>query len=178
MVNEHGLEPTLTAKREAFCHEYIRDLNGTQAAIRAGYAPESAYSEANRLLRIVEIRNRISELKKERAEAQGVGEEDLLGYFRDVLAADVSEFYKEDGKTLKAAKDLRPEARRALAGYKPTAFGMQALLVDKKWAAQMLAAHLGMNAPVKIEHTGLSADPDAIAKAIAEAMINDDKGDA
>ena len=173
MVNEHGLEPTLTAKREAFCHEYIRDLNGTQAAIRAGYAPESAYSEANRLLRIVEIRNRISELKKERAEAQGVGEEDLLGYFRDVLAADVSEFYKEDGKTLKAAKDLRPEARRALAGYKPTAFGMQALLVDKKWAAQMLAAHLGMNAPVKIEHSGKIDTNENLAAEIAEMLKGD-----
>ena len=32
----------LTAKQEAFCKEYIIDLNATQAAIRAGYSPKTA----------------------------------------------------------------------------------------------------------------------------------------
>ena len=30
--------PKLTAKQEIFCKEYLIDLNGTQAAIRAGYS--------------------------------------------------------------------------------------------------------------------------------------------
>jgi phage terminase small subunit len=41
----------LTARRRAFAYEYLRDRNGTQAAIRAGYAESGAHVEASRLLR-------------------------------------------------------------------------------------------------------------------------------
>src|SRR5215211_4410908 len=33
---------SLSAKQQRFVHEYLVDLNGTQAAIRAGYSPASA----------------------------------------------------------------------------------------------------------------------------------------
>jgi phage terminase small subunit len=32
----------LTAKQKAFVHEYLTDLNATQAAIRAGYSEKTA----------------------------------------------------------------------------------------------------------------------------------------
>ena len=32
----------MTAKQKRFCEEYLIDLNATQAAIRAGYSPETA----------------------------------------------------------------------------------------------------------------------------------------
>lgn len=35
-------KPKLTAKQEMFCREYLIDLNATQAAIRAGYSPDTA----------------------------------------------------------------------------------------------------------------------------------------
>ena len=34
----------MTKKQKRFCEEYLIDLNATQAAIRAGYSPETAYS--------------------------------------------------------------------------------------------------------------------------------------
>lgn len=34
----------LTAKQKKFCHEYLKDLNATQAAIRAGYSEDTAFS--------------------------------------------------------------------------------------------------------------------------------------
>ena len=34
--------PKLTAKQQAFCEEYLIDLNATQAAIRAGYSEDTA----------------------------------------------------------------------------------------------------------------------------------------
>lgn len=37
-------------RRKAFALEYIIDLNGAQAAIRAGYSPRTAKSQAHRLL--------------------------------------------------------------------------------------------------------------------------------
>ena len=40
----------LTPKQRRFVSEYLKDLNGTQAAIRAGYAPKSAKVIASRML--------------------------------------------------------------------------------------------------------------------------------
>jgi phage terminase small subunit len=44
-----GRPEGLTDRQWAFCLEYMIDLNGTRAAIRAGYAPERARQEAWRL---------------------------------------------------------------------------------------------------------------------------------
>lgn len=41
---------SLTPKRRKFVEEYLKDFNGTQAAIRAGYAENSARQTAYRLL--------------------------------------------------------------------------------------------------------------------------------
>lgn len=50
----------LPAKRQKFVVEYLRDLNGTQAALRAGYAPASATSQASDLLRIPKVAAAVS----------------------------------------------------------------------------------------------------------------------
>ena len=57
----------LTEKRRRF-DEYLKDLNGKQAAIRAGYARASAEVEASRLLRDAKVAEAIEELL---ASAQG-----------------------------------------------------------------------------------------------------------
>jgi|EndMetStandDraft_5_1072996.scaffolds.fasta_scaffold07512_2 phage terminase small subunit len=48
-------EAELTRRQQKFIEEYLVDLNGTQAAIRAGYAESGAATEAYRLLRNAEI---------------------------------------------------------------------------------------------------------------------------
>ena len=58
----------LTDKREAFCQEYLVDLNGTQAAIRAGYSEKTANEQAARLLANVSVQQRVAELKASRNE--------------------------------------------------------------------------------------------------------------
>ena len=58
----------LTAKKLAFCEEYLKDLNATQAAIRAGYSEKTAASQAARLLINVNIQSKIAELKQERSQ--------------------------------------------------------------------------------------------------------------
>ncbi|MCC3159693.1 terminase small subunit [Hymenobacter sp. 15J16-1T3B] len=58
----------LTPKQELFCLEYLKDLNGTQAAIRAGYAKESAQEQASRLLSNAMVAARVHEQMQARAE--------------------------------------------------------------------------------------------------------------
>ncbi len=44
-----------TPKQKRFIEEYAVDLNATQAAVRAGYAKKTAYSQGQRLLKNVEV---------------------------------------------------------------------------------------------------------------------------
>lgn len=46
----------VTGKQARFADEYLVDQNATQAAIRAGYSKNTAYSQGGRLLKNVEIR--------------------------------------------------------------------------------------------------------------------------
>lgn len=57
----------LNAKQEQFCLEYLKDLNATQAAIRAGYSKKTAGSQGGDLIQKPEIKNRIEDLKAERS---------------------------------------------------------------------------------------------------------------
>ncbi|MFN3856552.1 MAG: terminase small subunit [Caulobacter sp.] len=61
-------ERNLTAKEARFCEEYLVDLNGTQAAIRAGYSRRTATSIASENLRKPHIADHIATLKAERSE--------------------------------------------------------------------------------------------------------------
>ncbi|ADM26678.1 phage terminase small subunit [Pseudoalteromonas phage H105/1] len=58
----------LTNKQQAFCEEYLIDLNGTQAAIRAGYSEKTANRIASQLLSKLDIQSAIQELKISRSE--------------------------------------------------------------------------------------------------------------
>jgi phage terminase small subunit len=58
----------LTPKQEMFCLEYLKDLNATQAAIRAGYSEKTATSVGSENLRKPDINAKIQELFNKRAE--------------------------------------------------------------------------------------------------------------
>jgi phage terminase small subunit len=51
-------------KHERFCQEYIKDLNASAAAVRAGYSANGANAAAARMLTIANIQERIAELQK------------------------------------------------------------------------------------------------------------------
>lgn len=57
--------PSITSKQERFCQEYIVDYNGAQAAVRAGYAANSARKTASRMLTNADILARVRELQRE-----------------------------------------------------------------------------------------------------------------
>lgn len=50
-------------RHEKFCHEYIKDMNATQAAIRTGYSEKTANRIGSRLLSNVDIKTRVAELR-------------------------------------------------------------------------------------------------------------------
>ena len=58
----------MTGKQNVFVQEYLKDMNATQAAIRAGYSAHTAYSIGQRLLSNVEISQAIDAAMSERSE--------------------------------------------------------------------------------------------------------------
>lgn len=51
-------------RHEKFCHEYIKDMNATRAAIRTGYSEKTANRIGSRLLSNVDIKTRVAELRE------------------------------------------------------------------------------------------------------------------
>lgn len=87
----------LTARQSVFVDEYLRDLNATQAAIRAGYSAKTAYSQGERLLRNVEVSAAITAAKTARSERTRVDADWLLTRLAEESDADLADLYDEQG---------------------------------------------------------------------------------
>ena len=74
----------LTPKQYQFCCEYLIDLNGTQAAIRAGYSKRTAQEQSSRLLSNVMVREAIDRAQTERAERLELDADWVVRNFRNL----------------------------------------------------------------------------------------------
>ena len=72
----------LTAKQQAFCEEYLVDLNATQAAIRAGYSEDTAAVIGCENLIKPNVAEMIAKLKGERSNRVQLTADDVL---RDLI---------------------------------------------------------------------------------------------
>ncbi|HAS53599.1 MAG TPA: terminase small subunit [Nitrospiraceae bacterium] len=75
----------LTAKQQAFVREYLVDLNGAQAAIRAGYSKKSARQIAKENLTKPDIATAIAEAKASRAERTQVDQDYVLEIITETI---------------------------------------------------------------------------------------------
>lgn len=105
----------LTPKQNAFIGEYLKDLNGTQAAIRAGYSAHTAESQAARLLGNVKVRTVLDEALKRRAARTEVKADDILRELARVALTDIGQAFDDEGR-LRPLKDIPEDVRRAIAG--------------------------------------------------------------
>lgn len=83
--------PTITPKQQRFVEEYLVDLNATQAAIRAGYSPKTAGSQAFDLLKKPEIQHAVDDRRKKLAETTKITPESVLQRWWDLANADPNE---------------------------------------------------------------------------------------
>ncbi len=109
----------LTSKQQRFCEEYVKDCNGTQAAIRAGYSPKTSKEQASRLLTYANVLNYIKELREAMLNdiSASVQERKILlsriacddnAYPRDQIHA-IAELNKMEGSYQPAKLDLNDE---------------------------------------------------------------------
>lgn len=87
----------LTEKQARFCEEYLLDLNATQAAIRAGYSPDTAYSIGHEILKKPETQSVLDQMRAERSKATKIDAAWLLERLAAEASADVRDLYDEHG---------------------------------------------------------------------------------
>lgn len=142
----------LRDKQRTFAEEYLIDLNGTQAAIRAGYSPKTANQQASRLLANANIRAYIDRKLAERSRRTGINADRVLRELARVAFVNAADLI-DDGSGL-----IRDEAKAddtaAISSVRvktiPTDAGdiveREIKLTDKNKALDMLCRHLGLYA--------------------------------
>ena len=68
----------LTDKQQRFVEEYLIDLNGTQAATRAGYSPDTADKQASRMLTYGKVGACVRKAIAERSKRTGITQDRVL----------------------------------------------------------------------------------------------------
>lgn len=106
----------LTDKQELFAREYLKDLNATQAAIRAGYSEKTANEQASRLLANVNIQSFVAGLKAERVEQVGIDAAYVLRRLVEIDQMDVLDIVKDD-LSLKPVNEWPATWRRYISGF-------------------------------------------------------------
>lgn len=153
----------MNLKQRRFCDEYLIDLNGRQAAIRAGYSPKGATKAAYRLLRREDVRACIRRRIEEKESRLIAKQDEVLAYLSGVMRRETREqaillrkrkrSYWAKGEDGKLHRESEEEDR-------PEVVEMPVKLSDANRAAEMLGryytlftdrAAAGQSQPVIIE---------------------------
>lgn len=138
----------LTTRQIRFGEEYIIDLNGTQAGIRAGYSKKTANEQASRLLANVNIQQYVQHLKEELSKRNEVDADYVIKKLKAWLELDVT---KTIGLSVDELKELPLEVKDCITSIKhrtfTTEYGtdetIEIKFASKEKAIEMLAKHIG-----------------------------------
>lgn len=158
----------LNEKQKRFCEEYIVDLNGTQAAIRAGYSAATANEQAARLLANVSVQDYIRELQEARSKRTEITADRVLRELAVVGLARIDDFVKVEEQTVTETLGMDEEGEPitvtrtfktvnvfetdnvdagkipAIASIKQSRDGIELKTHDKIKALELIGRHLGM----------------------------------
>lgn len=161
----------LTARQQRFADEYLVDLNGKQAAIRAGYSERTAEAQASRLLSNVKVQHYIQKRKQERVERTEITQDMVLFELAaiafsnaadyaavvekeatmETAEGDVIPLFDKDGNPVMyrtvepvLTADLTDRQKRALSVIKKGRDGFEVKPYDKIRALELIGKHIGM----------------------------------
>ena len=137
----------MTKKQKRFCEEYLIDLNATQAAIRAGYSPDTAGAIGAENLTKPEIQRAVAKAMAERSRRTCVNAERVVLELAKVAFVNVGNVIDATDATLKT--DADPEDLAAIQSIKVKDMGDMGIereirMADKLKALELLGRHLGM----------------------------------
>lgn len=136
--------------RERFVEEFIVDDNATQAAIRAGYAPRSARSQASRLLTKPDIQAELQAARARRSKRTEIDQDAVLIELAKLTFSNITDFVdiSPAGIVIKDITTLSKELTACIESVKstPNQFGQTVMikLHSKTKAIELAMRHLGM----------------------------------
>jgi phage terminase small subunit len=146
-------------RAEIFAREYVIDLNGTRAAIAAGYSERTAAEQASRLLNKVKTRKIIDQLQAKRASKLDLKAEHIAEELRRMAFSNMMDYMEidEEGKPtgLNLSRLTRDQAAAIQEITEDTTGGTgdgerrmilrtKFKLADKRGSLELLGRHLGM----------------------------------
>jgi phage terminase small subunit len=166
----------LTAKQQRFVDEYLKDLNATQAAIRAGYSKKTAASIGQENLTKPEIAKALKEAMQGRSERTAITQDMVLRELAKIGFSDIRKVVRwgetevrmvdsEEGEgdlapyhglALIDSNEVDDETAGAIAEVSQGRDGLKVKLHDKRSALVDIGRHLGMFAPAG--HAELDAE--------------------
>jgi phage terminase small subunit len=169
----NGKKATLTPKQERFAHEYVKDLNATQAAKRAGFSKATAYSAGQRLLKNVEIGRLVASLKEKQIAKSGLSAQMVLDELTKLGFSNVRDLFDAQGD-LRSIHDLTPAQsaciasvevvmKNATAGDGKVDRVLKIRTWDKPKVLELLAKHFALLTEV-VKHT---TDDKRVARLLA-----------
>lgn len=139
----------LTEKQKRFADEWLIDMNGTAAAIRAGYSVRSAEVTASKLLRNPKVRAYIDERMAEHSRRTGVTQERIIRELARIAFLDPTQLVNMD--TAELLDNSTTDDRAAIASVKVKTMSGETEMIerevrfaDKIKALELLGKRLGM----------------------------------
>jgi len=173
----------LTDKQELFAREYLKDLNATQAAIRAGYSEKTAKEAGYENLTKPHVLELVAELKAQRIEQTGIDAAYVLRRLVEIDEMDVLDILMTNGE-LKPIAQWPKVWRTTLSGMDVTEMAGDAagLLKKIKWPdkvknLELLGKHVTVQAfkdNVKNELVGPNGLPLAAPTFVVSFGADDD----
>lgn len=132
----------MTDKQKRFCDEYLIDCNATQAAIRAGYSPKTAYSIGEENLKKPELKTYIDERLEQLHSEKIADAQEVLEYLTSVMRGEHTEqVLRLDGDGVQVVDSVQTPTRDKLKA---------AELIGKRYGMFKDAVDLGGAVPVVI----------------------------
>ncbi|MRN43451.1 MULTISPECIES: terminase small subunit [unclassified Brucella] len=94
----------LNMQMQTFCSEYMKDMNATQAAIRAGYSEKTARQQGSRLCGYAVVQDRLQELHKEMRARIAMDTDTLIKELSDENWADLLDIH-DDNNCIKPIRE-------------------------------------------------------------------------
>ena len=139
----------LSEQRQRFLDEYLIDLNGTQAAIRAGYSVKTAQEQASRLLSNVMVQQAIAKRMAERSKRTGINQDRVVLELAKIAFVKMTDIVDDHGRIKGTATDDDLACIESIK-YKESdnEFGgsveREVKIGSKLKALELLGKHLGM----------------------------------
>ena len=173
------------SRHEFFAREYVKDLNGTRAAIAAGYGKKTARVTASQLLTKPNIQKLLAELTKKKADKLDLSAEKVLFELSRMGFSNFLDYVKitEKGDAFVDLSNLTPEQAAAIQEVTVNEYmegkGKDARkvkrtrlkLVDKIRSLDLLGRHLKLFTD-RIEVSGLEGLPAMVAAARKRAAAS------